>query len=116
MSSRQRKGKVTSATKSPKQVSSLQDMPNGDSFHEARGTTSSMDNVRIQPRTPRQGPHDTEEVELTLLEEDEQRQAAFGASDDDSARGGRPKRPMSTKDKRSMGLLCILCAFSCRHH
>lgn len=74
-----------------------------------------MDNVRIQPRTPRQGAHDTE-VELTLLEEDEQRQASVGVLDDegDSARATRPKRPMSTKDKRAMGLLITLCEFTCR--
>lgn len=74
-----------------------------------------MDTVRIQPRTPRLQ-HDTEEVELSLLGEDERRQAAFGASENDSARAGRAKRPMSTKDKRSMGLLCILCEFSCLGH
>ena len=110
MSSRKRKGKVASATKSPKQVSSLEGMPNA---NKHRGTTSSMDTVSIQPRAPRQGPYDTEEVELTLLEEDERRQAAFGVSDGDSVRAGRPKqkRPMSTKDKRSMGLLCTLCEF-----
>jgi len=75
-----------------------------------------MDNVRIQPRTPRtpgRGPYDTEEVELALLEEDERDQAGVGVSDDYSAGVGKPKRPMSTKDKRSMGLLCILCEFSC---
>ena len=113
MSSRKRKGKVAPATKSPKQAPSLQGMLAADSYNEARGTTSSMDTVRIQPRTPKQGAHDTEEVELTLLEEDEQRQAAVGVSDGGPTRAGRPKPPMSTKDKRSMGLLCILCEFSC---
>ena len=117
MSSRRRKGKVTSVPQPPKQAHSPQDMPNAYSSHEARGTTSSMDmdTVRIQPRTPRLQ-HDTEEVELSLLGEDERRQAAFGVPENGSARASRAKRPMSTKDKRSMGLLCILCGFSCHGH
>lgn len=116
MSSRQRKGKVTTANKSPKQKPSPQGVTSTHSLNEALGTTSSMDNVRIQPRTPRQGVHDTEEVELTLLEEDEQRQAAIGVlDDDDSVRASRHKHPMSTKDKRAMGLLITLCQFTCRY-
>ena len=75
-----------------------------------------MDTVRIQPRTPRQGAHDTQEVELTLLEEDEQRQAAVGISNDNSTGTSRIKRPMSTRDKRSMGLLIILCEFEFTCH
>ena len=116
MSSRQRKGKAPSVTKPPKQVPSLQDMPSAGSSNQAHGKTSSMDTVRIQPRTPRQGAHDTEEIELALLEEEEQSQAAVGISDDSSARAGRSRRPMSTRDKRSMGLLCVLCEFSCHYH
>ena len=113
MSSRQRKGKVTTATKSQKQEPHLQGVAVTDSSNYPQGTTSSMDTVRIQPRTPRQGAHDTEEVELTLLEEDEQRQAAIGVSNDDSARTSRSARSMSTRDKRSMVLLIILCEFTC---
>lgn len=115
MSSRQRKSKVTTAAKSPKQESYLQDVAVTDSLSEARGSTSSMDTVRIQPRTPRQGAHDTQEVELALLEEDERRQAAVDVSDDDSARARRSKRPISTRDKRSMGLLIILCELTCHY-
>ena len=113
--SRQRKGKVPPVTKPPKQVPSLQDMPSAGSSNQADGKTSSMDTVRIQPRTPRLGAHDIEEIEFALLEE-EQSQAAVGVSDDSSARAGRSKRPMSTRDKRSMGLLCVLCEFSCHYH
>jgi len=87
-------------------------MPGADSLNGVRGTTSSMDTVRVQPRTQRQGAYDTEEVELTLLEDDERHQAAIGVYDDHSLRASRPKPPMSTRDKRSMGLLCILCEFS----
>lgn len=115
MSSRQRKGKVISATKQPKQVSSLDGMPRADTSNEALGTTSSMDTVRVQPRAPRRSIHGTDEVELTLLEEDEQLQAAVGVSGDDSARVDRPKLPMSARDKRSMVLLCILCKIPCFH-
>ena len=110
MSSRQRKGKVIPTTKLPKQVSSRQDMPGTD---ETRGITSSMDTVRVQSRTHGHSTHDTDEVELTLLEEHEQRQAAIGVADGGSTRTGRQKLPMSTKDKRSMGLLCVLCEFLC---
>lgn len=77
--------------------------------------TSSMDTVRVQPRTPRRPTHDMEEVELTLLEEDERRQAAVGVADDGPAMAGRPKPPMSAKDKRSMILLCVLCESPCCH-
>ncbi|KAF9787012.1 MFS general substrate transporter [Thelephora terrestris] len=79
------------------------------SLNKVRGAASSMDNVRIQPRTPRQGMHDTE-LELTLLEEDEQRQASVGVLNDDgdSTRTPRPKRAMSTKDQRAMSLLITL--------
>jgi hypothetical protein len=115
MSSRQRKGKAPPVTKPPKQVPSLQDMPSAGSSNQAHGKTSSMDTVRIQPRIPRQGAHDTEEIEHALLEE-EQSQAAVGVSDDSSARAGRSRRPMSTRDKRSKGLLCVLCGFSCHYH
>jgi len=111
MSSRQRKGKVIPTTRLPKQVSPLQDMPGSNPPDEARGITSSMDTVRVQPRTHRQSAHDTDEVELTLLGEDEQRQAAVGVSNGDSVRMDRQKLPMSAKDKRSMGLLCTLCEF-----
>lgn len=114
-SSRQRKGKVVSSTKLPKQVSSLQGMPRADTPRETRGTTSSMDTVRVQPRTPRRPTNDMEEVELTLLEEDERRQAAVGVSDEEPATAGRPKPPMSAKDKRSMFLLCTLCESPCCH-
>ena len=114
-SSKQRKGKVVSSTKLPKQVSSLQGMPRADTPKETRGMTSSMDTVRVQPRTPRRPTPDMEEVELTLLEEDEQRQAAVGVSDGGPAMAGRPKPPMSAKDKRSMFLLCILCESPCHH-
>ena len=115
MSSRQRKGKVITATKPQKQATSLQGVAGADSSNDTRGNTSSMDTIRIQPRTPRQGTHDTQEVELSLLEENEQRQAAVGFPDDDDFTGAsRLKRPMSTRDKRSMGLLIVLCEFHCR--
>ena len=114
MSSRQRKGKVLTATESPEQEPSLQGMVSTHSLNKVRGAASSMDNVRIQPRTPRQGMHDTE-LELTLLEEDEQRQASVGVLNDDgdSTRTPRPKRAMSTKDQRAMSLLITLCEFTC---
>jgi uncharacterized ferredoxin-like protein len=87
-------------------------MPGAGSLNGARGITSSMDTVRVQSRTHGHT-HGTDEVELALLEEDEQRQAAVGVSGGNPARVSRRKPPMSKKDKRSMGLLCTLCEFPC---
>jgi len=52
-------------------------------------------------------------VEMSLLDEDDRRQASAGILD-------RPeeehvtdlKKPMSAKDKRAMVLLCVLCEFT----
>lgn len=85
-----------------------------------RTVTTSLDGVRILPRTPRtprigeqnrRGSDDVvaaDEVELSLLGEDERREAALGLSED------RPsKRSLSTRDKNAMTLLIILCECIC---
>ncbi|KAF5356065.1 hypothetical protein D9756_004015 [Leucocoprinus leucothites] len=51
-----------------------------------------------------------EDVELSLLGEDERRQAGQGLEDDVLPPRSAGKKPMSTKDKRAMVLLCILCS------
>ena len=79
------------------------------------GVSSSLDSIFISPRTPvarsprppLNGSADSEEVELSLLGEEERRQAATGIDEDDV--GYTSKRPVSSKDKRAMVLLCVLC-------
>ncbi|EIW86396.1 hypothetical protein CONPUDRAFT_45049 [Coniophora puteana RWD-64-598 SS2] len=52
---------------------------------------------------------DSEEVELTLLDEDERSRAALGAGDGYLGSAGEPKtKPMSMRDKRAMALLITL--------
>lgn len=71
--------------------------------------SSSLNNMHISPRTQRtQRNVDEEDVELSLLGEDERYQAGRGLDD-----GGNSvsKQPISAKDKRAMVLLCILCKF-----
>ncbi|CAL1696730.1 unnamed protein product [Somion occarium] len=86
-----------------------------------RAQTSSLESIRILPRTPKtprsthrwtsQDGEPLDEVELSLLGEDERRQAAEGASLDDElehfTHAGAHK-PMSAKDKRAIILLVIL--------
>lgn len=84
-----------------------------------KALTTSLESIAILPRTPRtprsadqrwrEGDGDTiDEVELSLLGEDERRQAAQGAEED-----VRPpdttQKPFSPKDKRAIALLVVLC-------
>jgi hypothetical protein len=76
--------------------------------------SSSLDNVQhINPRTPRGNRsfgYDTteeDEVELTLLGEEERRQAALGL--EEARESKEVKRPLSARDKRAMVLLSVLC-------
>lgn len=75
--------------------------------------SSSLNSIHIAPRTPksfRMGFEDAEEgVELSLLDEDDRRQATYGLDDEDDTLFDS-KREVSAKDKRGMVLLCILCA------
>lgn len=78
--------------------------------------SSSLDSIQINPRTPKTAranwtgleDDENEDVELSLLGEEERRQAAagldqeYGAPDDS-------KRPLSAKDKKAMVLLSVLC-------
>jgi hypothetical protein len=84
---------------------------------------SSLDSIQIQPRTPRTARYpredddvvnDTNEVELSLLNEHERRNGVqddgFGGLEGVAA-SGKIKRRVSDEDRRSIVLLCILCAF-----
>jgi len=81
---------------------------------EPMAKTSSLDSIFISPRTPRtprvqNGSADSEEIELSLLDEEERLRAAEGLEVAEEEDVYAAKRPMSSKDKRAMVLLCILC-------
>jgi MFS transporter, PAT family, solute carrier family 33 (acetyl-CoA transportor), member 1 len=87
------------------------------------GLSTSLDSVQITPRTPRSARRDhddidadyvvgsgsTEEVEMSLLAEDERRRADAGFEEEYA--GAKHKAPLSSEDKRAMALLCTLCAW-----
>lgn len=78
---------------------------------EPMAVSSSLHSIHISPRTPkipREIEDVEEDVELSLLGEDERRQAGQGLEDDVLPPRSAGKKPMSTKDKRAMVLLCIL--------
>jgi hypothetical protein len=87
---------------------------------DSMAVSSSLDSIYISPRTPRTprsariGLNDNvEEVELSLLSDEERLQAGDGLGLADM--GGveyDAKRPISSKDKRGMVLLCVLCSLS----
>lgn len=102
------------------------------SRHNLRGTSTSLESIAIQPRTPKT-PHSShrvngwtpsdgepiDEMEMSLLGEEERRQAVDGLSVEEEQEylSQGEKKPMSAKDKRAIGLLIILCMsliISCR--
>ncbi|KIM47934.1 hypothetical protein M413DRAFT_16004 [Hebeloma cylindrosporum] len=78
--------------------------------------TSSLNSIHISPRTPRtprpnMGDEEEDDVELTLLNEEERLRSARAFHDDDSMVSDAEdvsKRPISGKDRRGMVLLCVL--------
>jgi PAT family acetyl-CoA transporter-like MFS transporter 1 len=76
--------------------------------------SSSLESIFISPRTPKtpriaqNGDADSDEVELALLGDEERERAAVGV-DSDGIDTHTTKRPLSTKDKKAMVLLCVLC-------
>ncbi|KAF8640470.1 hypothetical protein AX17_000133 [Amanita inopinata Kibby_2008] len=79
------------------------------SSRDSMAISSSLGSIHISPRTPKSSrpiPEDEDEdVELTLLGEEERRQADLDLSDEDVHQS---KRKISAKDKRGMALLCVL--------
>lgn len=81
--------------------------------------SSGLNTIHIAPRTPKTARSswggngtDENEVELSLLGEEEQMHAARGLEDaEEQGFPGVPevKRPISNKDKRGMALLIVLC-------
>ena len=90
-------------------------MPNKKGSAEPMAMSSSLNSIRITPRTPktpRPAMDDEDDVELRLLDEEERLRSANGFQDEDSSVAGYdtdPKKPISANDKRQMVLLCILC-------
>jgi len=84
---------------------------------EPMAVSSSLNSIHISPRTPRTprpnaGDGEENDVELTLLNEQERLQSAQAFHDSDSVvpeAEDVSKRPISAKDKRGMVLLCVLC-------
>ena len=89
-----------------------------------RAQSTSLESISIQPRTPKTPranggihgwtPQDAEaidEVELSLLGEEERRQAAAGMSVEEEQEylAQAEKKGISPADKRALGLLTILC-------
>lgn len=84
------------------------------------GVTTSLDSVQVTPRTPRTmrgdiddadadyviGSRSAEEVEMSLLGDEERRHADAGF-----AEHTKHKAPLSSEDKRAMVLLCVLCTW-----
>lgn len=82
--------------------------------------TSGLNTIHIAPRTPKTprtpwtdgDGGETEEVQLSLLGEEDRRQAALGLGDTEEQgypREPEIKRPLSVKDKRGIILLIVLC-------
>lgn len=108
-------------SKQPSPASDSDGMP-----RHPRGQTTSLESISIQPRTPKTprsnaGPAwrrsddiAQDEVELSLLGEDERRQAAIGLTleEEQEYLAQAEKKPVSTKDKKAIALLIILCEFN----
>jgi hypothetical protein len=90
-------------------------MPQRNGSAEPIAMSSSLNSIRITPRTPktpRSAMHNEGDVELTLLDEGERLRSANGFQDEDSSVAESDtdlKKPISANDKRQMALLCILC-------
>lgn len=105
-----RKNKGKASPGSSTSDSDLDSMPRNPKY-VAVSSSLELESIHVPPRTPRSAFGGTDasaedEVELSLLNEDERRAAAAGDDVDKSV--SRPKG-MSSKDKRGMVLLIILC-------
>ncbi|KAJ4473901.1 hypothetical protein J3R30DRAFT_3406733 [Lentinula aciculospora] len=105
---RKNRAKASSPRSSSPDISS-EPMPKGHKY-PALSSSVELEGIQIRPRTPRTALHSengdaVDEVELSLLNEDERRAAA--ASDTDLP-SSRTKAGVSTKDKRGMALLIVL--------
>lgn len=99
-----------------------EDMPSAGSG-KPMAITSGLNTIHIAPRTPKSSrtpwdPNNTgdDELELSLLGEEERRQAANGLGETEEQGFPVPeaKRPITNKDKRGIALLIVLCEFTHR--
>ena len=83
-----------------------------------KATTSSLESIHIPPRTPRSARANgtvEDEVELSLLSEDQRRAANMDETDDPDTEDEKPfRRPDPSKDRTAMVLLVVLCSLSSR--
>ena len=93
------------------------------SRHNPRGQSTSLESISIQPRTPKTprvhgangwtpvNGETIDEVEMSLLGEEERREAAndMTVEEEQAYLSQAEKKPMASKDKRAMVLLVILC-------
>lgn len=116
MSIRRKKGSKSNKSQSNDQNTAVDEVMRPKSASSnSMAVSSSLNSIHISPRTPktprtpRMGFDDAEEgVELSLLGEEERRQASRDI--DDAAESiSASKRPIGAKDKRGMVLLCVLC-------
>jgi len=76
------------------------------SHHHKKALSSSLDSIRILPRAPAgSSSAESEEVELTLLSEEERASAALDGDVQTHTRA----TTMSSRDRKAMTLLIILC-------
>lgn len=76
-----------------------------------KAVSSSLDSIRIAPRVPAGSYSDLEDVELSLLSAEERTSAGRNLQDGDvhSSASGAKTTAMSSRDKKAMSLLIILC-------
>lgn len=120
MSARRNKSKSSKATKGKELTPVVDQVMRKSSSDESMAVSSSL-NTSI-PRTPitSRTPVSSrmamledgdEELELNLLGDQERREARQGLEQEEEAEEltEHAKRPISSKDKRAMVLLCVLC-------
>jgi len=85
---------------------------------DSMAVSSSLNTLHVNPSTPiisrpqNRMPFENgeDDLELNLLGENERREARQGVEEPDSdSTDDAAKRPISSKDKRAMVLLCVLC-------
>ena len=98
------------------QASSGEEDTMSNSLSRGAAISSSLERIHVPPRTPRSSRRldsaPEEEVEMSLLTEDERKEAEADLLSDESEPSQRPSRgpqPMSSKDKRAIALLIVLC-------
>ncbi|KAF8634402.1 hypothetical protein AX15_000854 [Amanita polypyramis BW_CC] len=105
MSIRRTKHRRTNSFEDTSTVGEIMKVTSGDTM----AVSSSLSSIHISPRTPKtpRAPREEDEgVELSLLQEDERREAGFDVLEQDEP--SPTKRNISAKDKRGMVLLCVL--------